>query len=94
MKKLFCFVLSIAVTVSCFCFADSGKTVIAYAETENRVQVQIAPFLYKSTLYQMEFPSHSGYEIKEKSVAGDYAISRKLNDLSYTFVFPAGTTKK
>ncbi|MBO7320218.1 MAG: hypothetical protein J6V06_09405, partial [Clostridia bacterium] len=62
-------------------------------ETENGVQVEIAPFLYKSALYQMEFPSHQSYEIKEKSTVGDYAISGEINDLSYTFVFPAGTTK-
>ena len=41
----------------------------------------------------MEFPSHQSYDIKEKSAVGDYAISRELNDLSYTFVFPAGTTE-
>lgn len=41
----------------------------------------------------MEFPSHQSYAIKEKSAVGDYAISRELNDLSYTFVFPAGTTE-
>ena len=82
------------VILSCFCFM--GSDVTAYAEgfeTENGVQVEMAPFLYKSTLYQMEFPSHQSYEIKEKSVEGDYAISRELNDLSYTFVVPAGTTK-
>lgn len=78
-------------TFSCFC---SG--LIAHAEgfeTEKGVQVEMAPFLYKSTLYQMEFPSHQSYEIKDKSIVGDYAISRELNDLSYTFVFPAGTTE-
>lgn len=41
----------------------------------------------------MEFPSAMSYEIKEKSIVGDYTISRELNDLSYTFVFPAGTTE-
>lgn len=41
----------------------------------------------------MEFPSHQGYEIKEKSNIGDYVISREINDLEYTFIFPAGTTK-
>ena len=79
------------ITLGCF-----TNGVVAYAEsfkTENEVQVEIAPFLYKSTLYQMEFPSHLSYNIKEKSVQGDYALSRELNDLSYTFVFPAGTTK-
>ena len=75
------------------CFVNSG---VAYAdsfETENGVQVEIASFLYKSKLYPMEFPSTQSYEIKEKSEAGDYAISRELNDLSYSFTFPAGTTE-
>lgn len=94
MKKALCLILTIVITLSCFNFAGSG--IIADAEsfeTEQGVQVEIAPFLYKSTLYQMEFPSHQSYEIKDKSKEGDYAISRELNDLSYTFVFPAGTTK-
>ncbi len=94
MKKILCLILTLVLTLSCFCF--NGLGVISYAEnfeTENGVQVEMAPLLYKSTLYQMEFPSHQSYEIKEKSSEGDYAISRELNDLSYTFVFPAGTTK-
>ena len=85
--------LTIVLTLSCMPFSSG---IIAHAEsfeTEKGVQVEMAPFLYKSTLYQMEFPSHQSYEIKEKSNAGDYAISRELNDISYTFVFPAGTTK-
>ena len=87
MRKLFCFILTIVIALT---------GISAYAEsveTEKSVQIEIAPFFYKSTLYQMEFPSHQSYEIKEKSDAGDYAISRELNDLSYAFVFPAGTTK-
>lgn len=91
MKKILCLILTIAIAMGCFCLPISAN-----AEgfvTEKGVQVEIAPFLYKSTLYQMEFPSRQSYEIKEKSLAGDYAISRELNDLSYTFVFPAGTTK-
>lgn len=100
MKKIFTLIFTIAIILSSFGFADfnmpfsSGITAYAESfETENGVQVKMEPFLYKSTLYQMEFPSHQSYEIKEKSLAGDYAISRELNDLSYTFVFPAGTTK-
>ena len=88
MKKILCLILTLLIALSCF-----GAVGAVSFETENGVQVEIAPFLYKSTLYQMEFPSHQSYDIKEKSVAGDYAISRELNDLSYTFVFPAGTTK-
>lgn len=87
MKKLFCFILTIVIVLT---------GIIAYAEsveTEKGVQIEIAPFLYKSTIYPMEFPSRLSYNIKEKSVQGDYAISRELNDLAYTFVFPAGTTK-
>ena len=99
MKKILCLILSAVIVFSGFGFIGAGilsDSAIAYAEsfeTENGVQVEIAPFLYKSTLYQMEFPSHQSYEIKEKSTEGDYAISRDINDLSYTFVFPAGTTK-
>ncbi len=100
MKKILSLVLTIVILFSSFCFANLGlpfeTSIIAHAErfeTESGVQVEIAPFLYKSTLYQMEFPSHLSYDIKEKSVVGDYAISREINDLGYTFVFPAGTTK-
>ena len=87
MKKFFCFILTVVIALS---------GIIAYAEnveTEKSVQIEIAPFLYKSTLFQMEFPSHLSYNIKEKSIIGDYAVSRELNDLAYSFVFPAGTTK-
>lgn len=91
MKKLICLILALVMTFGCFGFAT-----VAGAEsfkTENGVQVEIAPFLYKSAKYQMEFPSHQSYEIKEKSNEGDYAISREINNLAYTFTFPAGTTK-
>ena len=90
-KKILCFILTVVITVGCF-----ANGVVAYTrsfETENGVQVEMAPFLYKSTLYQMEFPSRLSYNIKEKSVPGDYAVSRELNDLAYAFTFPAGTTK-
>ena len=85
MKKFLCTVLSVILTLNCFSLAT--------AYTEETVQVKISPFLYKSAAYQMEYPSHGSYQVKEKSVEGDYAISRKLNDLSYTFVFPAGTSE-
>ena len=91
MKKILCFILMVVITLGCF-----TNCIVAYAdrfETENGVQVEIAPFLYKSTIYQMEFPSRLSYSIKEKSIQGDYAISRELNNLAYTLVFPAGTTK-
>ncbi len=94
MKKTLCLILSIIISLSCICIYGSDVTADAVSfETEKGVQVEMAPFLYKSTLFQMEFPSHQSYEIKEKSLEGDYAISRELNDLSYTFAFPAGTTK-
>lgn len=85
LKKFLCTVLAVILTLNCFLFAT--------AYTEETVQVKISPFLYKSAAYQMEYPSHGSYQVKEKSVEGDYAISRKLNDLSYTFVFPAGTSE-
>ncbi|MBO5859806.1 MAG: endonuclease/exonuclease/phosphatase family protein [Clostridia bacterium] len=91
MKKILCFILTVVITLGCF--SDGFITFADSFESENGVQVKIASFLYKSTLYQMEFPSRLSYNIKEKSVQGDYAISRELNDLAYTFVFPAGTTK-
>ena len=90
MKKIISLILTLVITLSCFCLALPAEA--AVFETENGVQVKIADYLYKSTLYQMEFPSHKGYEIKEKSTEGHYALSRELNDLSYTFVFPAGTS--
>lgn len=91
MKKILSLFLALVITLSCCAVALPAGA--ASFETEKGVQVKISPYLYKSTLYQMEFPSHKGYEIKEKSTEGDYAISRELNDLSYTFIFPAGTTK-
>ena len=96
MKKIISLFLSAVITLSCFGFAAVGFVAVADAasfETENGVQVEIAEFLYKSTLCKMEFTSHQSYDIKETSADGDYAISRELNDLSYTFVFPAGTTE-
>lgn len=89
MKKLLCLILAVLLTFGCLSVAASAGNFT----TEKGVQVEIAPYLYKSALYQMEYPSHQSYEIKEKSAEGDYAISRELNDLSYTFVFPAGTEK-
>ena len=91
MKKIICLILTLVLTLSCFCL-PFGVNASGF-ETENGVKVEIAPFLYKSTKYQMEFPSHQSYAIKEKSNEGDYAISREINDLSYSFTFPAGTTR-
>ena len=94
MKKSLSLILAILITFGCLCFGDFNLTASAESlVTSKGVNVQIAPFLYKSTEYQMEFPSHQSYDIKEKSAEGDYAISRELNDLSYTFAFPAGTTR-
>ncbi len=95
MKKLFSLVLTVVIALTAFCLPVSTGIVAGAEsfETENGVKVEIASYLYKSALYQMEFPSHQSYAIKEKSTEGDYAISRELNDLSYTFTFPAGTTR-
>ena len=97
MKKFISLLLTAVITLSCFAVALPGVSAVtadaAIMTTENGVKVEMAPFLYKSTLYTMEFPSHQSYAIKEKSVEGDYAISREINDLAYSFVFPAGTTE-
>ena len=95
MKKIVSLILTLVMVFSCLCIAgfDAPKAQAMSFETENGVQVEIASFLYKSTLYQMEFPSVQDYAIKEKSTAGDYAISRELNDLTYSFTFPAGTER-
>jgi exonuclease III len=93
MKKTLCLILALVMAFGCFSLATPVTANAQSFTTENGVKVEIADFLYKSALYQMEFPSHQSYEIKEKSAEGDYAISRELNDMSYTFVFPAGTTK-
>ena len=93
MKKILCLILTLAIALGSFCFAVPMTVGAESFKTENGVEVEIASFLYKSTLYQMEFPSHQSYDIKEKSLEGDYAISREINDLTYTFTFPAGTTK-
>lgn len=100
MKKVLCLILTVVITLGCLCFSDFNTPfssgIVAHAEkfeTENGVQIVMSPFLYKSKLYQMEFPSHQSYSVKEKSNAGDYAISREINDLTYSFIFPAGTTE-
>ena len=95
MKKFLSLFLVAVIAFGCVCMPSSTRMVANAAsfETENNVKVEMAPFLYKSAAFPMEFPSHASYEIKEKSNEGDYAISRELNDLSYTFTFPAGTTK-
>ena len=91
MKKILCLVLTAVITLSCFAMPFSFG--VSAFETEKGVKVEMTPFLYKSALYQMEFPSRQSYAVKEKSTAGDYAISRELNDLSYVLTFPAGTTE-
>ena len=96
MKKIISLILTVVIALGCFFVGNVNIGIVAGAEsfeTENGVKVEMAPFLYKSALYQMEYPSRQSYDIKEKSAEGDYAISRELNDLSYVFVFPAGTTK-
>ena len=91
MKKLISLLLTAILVLSSFGFTLTANA--AATTTENGVQIEMAPFLYKSALYTMEYPSHQSYAIKEKSTEGDYAISRKINDLAYTFIFPAGTTE-
>lgn len=91
MKKTLAVILAIIMSFGCFAAVPVTAGAESF-ETEKGVKVEIASYLYKSALYQMEFPSHQSYEIKEKSKEGDYAISRELNNLAYTFVFPAGTT--
>ena len=93
MKKTISLFLALIMILSCFGFSVSAAPGAAVQITESGVQIEIAPFLYKSAEFTMEYPSHQSYSIKEKSNEGDYAISREINDLSYTFVFPAGTTE-
>ena len=92
MKKVISVILAVAVAFGCFCFTG----VIAnaeYFETESGVKVTIADVLYKSADHTMQFPGVEDYNIKQSSDEGDYAISKDINDLGYTIVFPAGTTK-
>lgn len=89
MKKLLCIILTLVMALGCMPLAVSA----ADTEAEGSAQFEIAPYIYKSVLYPMEFPSLQSYEIKEKSNEGDYAISSRLNDLSYTVTVPAGTTE-
>ena len=96
MKKYISLLLTVTMTLSLFCvipFINSVKADAAQFETENGVHVQIAPFLYKSKDYQMQFPNLQDYATKDSSTPGHYTISREINDLSYSFIFPAGTTQ-
>ena len=78
MKKLLALLLTLTLMIGSL----SGITAFAARlETENGVQIEIAPFLYKSTTYQMEFPSHQDYSIKEKSTKNpilNFAITALL----------------
>ncbi len=93
MKKLLSLVLSLAIVLTGLCIVTGVSAGAAAFETENGVQVKIAPFLYKSKLYTMEFPSRESYSVKETSDEGDWTISREINDLAYSYTFPAGTTE-
>lgn len=92
MKRFLSFTFAVILVLSCFCF--SGIVANAeYFETETGVQVTIEKVLFKSADHTMQFPSFEDYNVKQTSDAGDYVISQDINDLGYTIVFPAGTTR-
>lgn len=92
MKRFLSLTIAVTLVLSCFCFSN----IIAnaeYFETESGVQITIEKVLFKSANHTMQFPSVEDYDVKQTSDAGDYTVSKDINDLGYTIVFPAGTTK-
>ena len=80
MKRFITVILSVTFVISCLCFTG----VFAQAEsfiTESGAEVTIEPVLYKSASHTMQFPSLADYNVKDTSDAGDYAISKDINDL-------------
>lgn len=92
MKKVISVILAVVIALSCFGVMASAAPAKSFM-TESGVEVFIEPVLYKSNTHTMQFPSPDDYTIKLSSTEGDYAIPGEINDLSYKYVFPAGTTK-
>ncbi|MBQ6932712.1 MAG: endonuclease/exonuclease/phosphatase family protein [Clostridia bacterium] len=92
MKKVISVILAVVITLGCFAVTASAAPAKSFM-TESGVEVFIESMLYKTDMYQMQFPSPEDYSVKLSSTEGDYAIPGEINDLSYIYIFPAGTTK-
>lgn len=91
MKKFISVILVAVMAFGCFGVVSMAAPVNSFV-TESGVEVFIESVLYKSNVYTMQFPSVEDYSTKVTSTEGDYAIPGEINDLSYKYVFPAGTT--
>ena len=92
MKKIISAILAVIMALTCLGVTASAAPAKSFI-TESGVEVFIEPVLYKSNAYTMQFPSPENYSVKLSSTEGDYAIPGEINDLSYRYIFPAGTTK-
>ena len=75
MKKIICLILTLVLTLSCFCL-PFGVNASGF-ETENGVKVEIAPFLYKSTKYQLEFSEEVDIDFND----GESSISSSEEEM-------------
>lgn len=92
MRKVLSVILAVIIAVGSLgvtAFAAPANSFM----TESGVEIFIEDVLYKSDTIAMQFPSKEDYSVKVSSTEGDYAIPGEINDLSYKYVFPAGTTK-
>ncbi len=92
MKKTVSVILAVIMALGCLGVTASAAPAKSFM-TESGVEVFIESTLYKSNVYAMQFPSVEDYSTKVSSTEGDYAIPGEINDLSYKYIFPAGTTK-
>lgn len=91
MKKALSVILAVIMAFTCLGVTAFAAPANSFT-TDSGVEVFMETVLYKSDVYKMQFPSKDNYAVKLDSTQGDYAIPGEINDLSYTCVFPAGTT--
>ncbi len=92
MKKVISVILAVVITLGCFAVTASAAPAKSFM-TESGVEVFIEDVLYKSDKYTMLFPKQGDYATKISSTPGDCVIPCEINDLSYKYIFPAGTTE-
>ena len=92
MKKGLSVILAVIMALGCLGVTASAAPASSFM-TETGVEVFMENMLYKSDKYTMLFPSKGDYATKISSTPGDCVIPCEINDLSYKYIFPAGTTE-
>lgn len=92
MKKVLSVVLAVITALGCLSVTAFAAPASSFM-TESGVEVFIENVLYKSDKYTMLFPKLGDYATKIGSTPGDCVIPCEINDLSYKYIFPAGTTE-